>query len=279
MPSEAGGAGRAVALSKTFGTEVTPAAWRDFKDHFLLVKAANVARGVAIWQDASYRSLELRLCLVGAPAEFIREEVAQSASLVTNDAEILTKLEARYVTVEAIEVRIIRFEEAFQGEDETLTDFLTRLQRLAGDAFASESADVKRKRVVWRFLDGLKDRDIREHIIRERWMKDESHAKEYDDILKIAETARTAKQAASATGSRHQPAAAFAAPAQQDTVAVTSFLPAGRGQRWSGRRSVTPARPRPSPAMGSAHRPVTGQWRSRGRLPAGRGWRRRAPGR
>ena len=248
MPTDS----RAVSLSKTFGTDVTPSAWREFKDHFSLVKEANIARNVTVWQEASYRSLELRLCLVGAPAEFIREEVAQGASWVKDDALVLERLERRYVTVEAIEVRIIRFEEACQGDEETLADFLTRLQRLAGDAFSSESADVKRKRVVWRFLDGLKDRDVRERLIHERWMKDESNAKDYDDILKIAETARSSKQAASLTGSRHHPGTSLAAPVRLDAGAVTSLRPDGRGQRWAGQGPPAPARPRapplPSPA-------------------------------
>ena len=32
-------------------------------------------------------------------------------------------------------------------------------------------------------LDGLVGRDVRERLIRERWMKDEANAKEYDDIF------------------------------------------------------------------------------------------------
>ncbi|XP_043196793.1 uncharacterized protein LOC122367597 isoform X3 [Amphibalanus amphitrite] len=206
-----GGESRSVALSRTFGEETSPSAWRSFKDHYLLVKEANIARGVALWQDPAYRSVELRLCLVGAPAEFLREEAAQGSPWVKDDEGILNRLERRYVTTEAIEVRILRFEEANQGQGESLADFLTRLQRLAGDAFASESSDIKRKRVVWRFLDGLVDRDIRERLIHERWMKDEANAKEYDEIIKIAETARAAKQAASLTGHRHQVGGACAA--------------------------------------------------------------------
>ena len=133
---------RAVTLNRVFGEDVSPSAWRNFKDHFQLVKAANIARDVAVWKEATYRSVELRLCLTGAPAEYIREEAAQGSTWVQNDEEILNRLEQRYVTTEAIEVRIIRFEEAKQGEEESLADFLTRLQRLASEAYASESADV-----------------------------------------------------------------------------------------------------------------------------------------
>ena len=261
-----------MTLNKYFGEDVSPAAWRSFKDHFLLVKQANIARGVSVWQEATYRSVELRLCLTGAPAEYVREEAAQDSKWVQNDEEILDHLEKRYVTVEAIEVRIIRFEEAKQGLEESMADFLTRLQRLASDAFASESPDVKRKRVVWRFLDGLIDRDVRERLIRERWMKDESTAKEYDDILKIAETARTSKEAASLTGSRHQfSAAAAAGPLQPVVAAASPPLPPARWQRRPAGQQPAPAAPsqltRP-PAARSGQSP-TGQ--SGPRAGAGRG--------
>ena len=46
------------------------------------------------------------------------------------------------------------------------------------------------------------DRDVRERLIRERWMKDEE--KEYEDILKIAETAKTSKGATALTDRRLQ---------------------------------------------------------------------------
>ena len=264
---------RAVALSKTFGDETSPSTWRSFRDHYSLVREANIARGVALWQDPAYRSVELRLCLVGAPAEFLREEVAQGSPWVKNDADILDRLERRYVTTEAIEVRILRFEEAHQGEDESLADFLTRLQRLAGDAFSSESGDIKRKRVVWRFLDGLRDRDIRERLIRERWMKDESNAKEYDEIIKIAETARASKQAASLTGHRHQVGGACAAGAWgREGGAVSPPLPPAAGVRGprgeGGAAAASPAPPQPgrgARATAYQQRSSPAQWtRSRG---------------
>ena len=263
---------RAVALNRTFGSEVTPSAWRDFKDHYSLVKEANIARGVQLWQDSVYRSIELRLCLVGAPADYIREEVAQSSSWVKDDVAIIQRLESRYVNTEAIEVRIIRFEEATQGEDESLADFMTRLQRLAGDAFSSESADIKRKRVVWRFLDGLRDKDIRERLIRESWMKDDSNAKDYDDILKIAETARTAKHAATLTGSRHHNIGELCAAAvQQEAGAAAAAQPIGRGQRWPSQLTPPPVQSRPPPAARSGQPPGRpGAARGRGDRPIGR---------
>ena len=269
---------RAVTLSRIFGEDVSPSAWRGFKDHFELVKKANLAREVEVWKDAAYRSVELRLCLTGAPAEYIREEAAQGSTWVHNDEEILNRLERRYITTEAIEVRIIRFEEAKQGEEESLADFLTRLQRLAGEACASESADVKRKRVVWRFLDGLIDRDVRERLIRERWMKDEANAKEYDDVLKIAETARASKQAAAVTGHRLQAggacAAATAAPPRLAATPPPPPPPAPRWQRGPGQLGAAPGQPARPPAARAGHVPGRA-----GQTPAGQPGPRAVAGR
>ena len=109
-------------------------------------------------------------------------------------------------------------------------------------------------------------------------MRDESHAKKYDDVLKIAETARTAKQAASLTGRRHQLGASFAAaPVQRAPAPVTSPSLDGRAQRWSGQRSALAgsARPRPPTAVGPGLSlpPVSGQGQTTG------GYRRSADGR
>ena len=199
--------------------------------------------------------------------------------MVENDAEILDRLKSRYVTTGAIEVRILKFEKAYQGQEESLAEFLTRLQRLAGDAFASESADIRRKRVVWRFLDGLIDRDIRERLIRERWMKDESTAKEYDDILKIAEVARTSKQTAALTGGSPQAAGACAA-AQRAAAAAPPPHPATRWQRGPGQLraagSGQPGQPGRPPAARSGQSPGS---HSRSRVTGGRVDRAAAVGR
>ena len=95
---------------------------------------------------------------------------------------------------------IIEFEEARQNDGETLAQFMQRLKGLGHRAFSEFDANGMQQRIIWRFLDGVKDKDIRSSIIKERWMKDRKHPKPYAEVLKIAETAHLNKMAANATG-------------------------------------------------------------------------------
>ena len=42
-------------------------------------------------------------------------------------------------------------------------------------------------RIIWKFLSGIKDAGVRSEIIRQKWMKSESEAKSYEEVLKIAQ--------------------------------------------------------------------------------------------
>ena len=112
----------------------------------------------------------------------------------------IEELRQRYVNNAAIELRIIQFETASQAEGEPLSEYMTRLQKLMEKAYSSHPQFIKQVRVVWQFLNGLRDKDVREALIKEKWMKDGKTAKSYDEILKIAETVVNTKLAARATG-------------------------------------------------------------------------------
>ena len=128
----------------------------------------------------------------------------------SDDKAIMDKLAQLYYTSDAIEVRIIRFEEATQMQDESLSDFMTRLQQLASQSFSSEPSDIVRKRVVWRFLAGLRDREVRSQIIKEKWMENDDKAKSYDEVMKIALAALSCKRATQVTGMNRNNVAATA---------------------------------------------------------------------
>ena len=75
-----------------------------------------------------------------------------------------------------------------------------RLQGLVENAYGTQPCNVKQLKVIWQFLNGLKDKDVRESLIKEKWMIDGANSKPYEEILKIAETAVNTKKAARATG-------------------------------------------------------------------------------
>ena len=193
--------GKEKSIELTFGDDTSPHLLEKFTAHYSLVDRINKARGVRVWRKPGYRALMLRSALRGAASEFV--ENAENIMLtpwVENDQEILQKLMERYVTNAAIELRIIEFETASQLEGEPLGEYMVRIQRLMEKAYSTHPQYIKEVRVVWQFLNGLRDRDVREALIKEKWMKDGQNAKSYDEILKIAETVVNAKVAAKATG-------------------------------------------------------------------------------
>ena len=193
--------GKEKAIELTFGDDTSPHLLEKFIAHYSLIDRINTARGVRVWKKPEYRALMLRSALRGAAGEFIENaEYIMLTTWVKDDQEIIKKLRERYITNSAIELRIIEFETASQLEGEPLSEYMVRLQRLMEKAYASHPQYVKQVRVVWQFLNGLKDRDVREALIKEKWMEDGEKAKSYDEILKIAETVANAKVASRATG-------------------------------------------------------------------------------
>ena len=201
-------------------------------------------RGVAVWNEPGYRVVMLRLQLCGPTAAYVEQQAQLDAEWGKDDTKILDSLSSRFITADAIEIRILHFEEAVQLPGEGLSDFLTRLQQLAGQAFAKEPVDIVRKRVIWRFLDGIRDKEGRLHIIKEKWMEDDETAKVYATMLNMAESALSTKTATFATGqARVAPggvhtAQVLAGPASDHETLTTTHEP--QRSVAAARRAVPP---------------------------------------
>lgn len=193
-------AGRERALTKTFGRNPTADTLMEFLDHYQLCVDINLQKRIPGWERSDYRAKELRCQLEGEAATYVRQEEAMQEDWVHDDEEIIRHLQDRWMNRDCIELDIIEFEEARQREDETLAQFMTRLKGLGQRAFSEFDPQGMQQRIIWRFLDGVRDRDVRSSIIRERWMKDRRTPKSYDEVLKIGETALMVKVAARATG-------------------------------------------------------------------------------
>ncbi len=193
--------GKEKSIDLTFGDDTSPHLLEKFLAHYSLVDRINRARGVRVWKKAEYRALMLRSALRGTASEYVENaEQIMLSSWVSDDQGIVNQLKQRYITNAAIELRIIQFETASQTEGEPLGEYLTRLQKLMEKAYSSHPQYIKQVRVVWQFLNGLRDKDVREALIKEKWMADGQKAKSYDEILKIAETVVNTKVAGRATG-------------------------------------------------------------------------------
>ena len=112
---------------------------------------------------------------------YVCQEEAMYENWVNNDNEIMSpisttcpdKLWKCWVNRYCIELDIIEFEEARQGDKETVAQFMTRLKGLGQGAFGEFDPRGMQQHIICRFLDGVKDRDVPcFSIICERWLVD-----------------------------------------------------------------------------------------------------------
>lgn len=196
------GSAKEKSLQLTFGgDECSPTALRLFTDHYNLAKSQNVKRNVVGWDDAEFRANELRYQLRGEPALWLSQEDSMLSTWVKDDVEIIRRLKERFMGTQSTELNIIAFEELSQNQTENLSQYMTRCQGLGQQAFG-ELAEPRgtHQRIVWKFLSGVRDSEVRNAVIREKWMKSSTEAKPFDEILKIAETAKMTRIATTATG-------------------------------------------------------------------------------
>ncbi len=194
------GAAKEKSLSLTFGDDESPMALKLFVEHYNLAKSQNMRKNVEGWQEKEFRANELRFQLRGRVAAWVLQENAMHSEWVKDDVEIIKKLQERYLGTMSVELNIIAFEELRQREGETLAEYMTRCQEKGYHAFADFNPIGVQQRIVWKFLYGIRDSDVRAEVIRAKWMASSSEAKPFAEVLKIAETAKLAKTATAATG-------------------------------------------------------------------------------
>ena len=228
------------SLQLTFGEgECSPTALRLFLDHYNLAKNQNVKRGVAGWDDAEFRANELRYQLRGEPALWLSQENSMLSSWVADDEEIIRRLKERFMGTQSTELNIIAFEEVNQRQTESLSQYMTRCQGLGQQAFGElNEPRSTQQRIVWKFLSGVRDPEVRNAVIREKWMKSTTEAKSYDEILKIAETAKMARIATTATGRGNTTSGAVGAVSDSGYRGKVGQKRKGSDESYSSRNST-----------------------------------------
>ena len=194
------GSAREKVLAITFGDDESPTALRLFIEHYNLAKEQNISKNIEGWADPAFRANELRLQLRGKVAAWLVQESAMQSSWLKNDEQIIDRLKDRFLGTQSIELNIITFEDLKQNESEGLAEYMTRCQEKGLEAFSAFDPVGVQQRVVWKFLSGIRDPDVRSEVIKAKWMDTPGSAKPYADVLKIAETAKLAKIATAATG-------------------------------------------------------------------------------
>ena len=194
------GEGKEKTLSITFGEDESATALRVFLGHYTLARDQNIRKKVEGWEDKSFRANELRFQLRGHVAAWICQESAMLSEWVNDDDEIINQLKKRFLGTQSVELNIIAFENLRQNEGESLAAYMTRCQENGYQAFGDFDQKSTHQRIVWKFLSGIRDSDIRAAVIKAEWMLSSSEAKPFPDVLKIEETAKLAKVATAATG-------------------------------------------------------------------------------
>ena len=172
-------------LSITFGdVGVSTRDLRHFLRHFNLVKSQNLARSIRNWEDPAFRARELVLQLRGEVLDWYNQEENLDTSLSLHDNLVIEKLKEKYIDV----VSLIRtFDGLKQGDSESLTDFMSRCVCGAADAFEGISAtEHLKQRIIWRFFDGLQDRNVGLAGKERNLMKTRNEFIGIQDVVEIA---------------------------------------------------------------------------------------------
>jgi len=193
--------GREEKLDISFGIDCTGKALRRFMDKYKVVKQLNVAARLTGWDNPEYRANKLKLALQGEAFDYVSfESTMPNKTWTVNDEEILVKLQDRYLKIQAIELHILEFERCAQGPKEPLSEFLSRIQRLAADAYDGDSDTELERKLAWRFVTGIRSDSIRQKLMEFGWMKTRREAKSLEELLKVAEMAKMTEEAVRSTG-------------------------------------------------------------------------------
>ena len=187
-------------IGMTFGDSVTASSLKEFITHYRGVRLVNIRNRLMNWDDPEYRAQKLKLALRGPPAQYVSGESNRTKPWTLDDEKIIKQLEERYIYKDATELKILEAESITQNDREPLPEYMVRVQSAMEEAYMGEPDFVIGKKVAWKFLNGIKQKEIRSAVIREKWMKNKTEAKTSEELLHIAEVARMNISAAAATG-------------------------------------------------------------------------------
>lgn len=154
--------GREEKLDVSFGSTCTGRELRRFIDKYRVVKELNIAARLTGWDKPEYRANKLKLALEGEAFDYIGLENTMLKPWTSDDEEILDKLKDRYLKIQAVELNILEFEKSQQLHKEPLSEFLSRMQRLAADAYEGDSEAELQRKLAWRFVTGVRSDTIDE---------------------------------------------------------------------------------------------------------------------
>ena len=177
---------------------MTPVAMRRFVERYKTIKKMNRQLRITGWDKAGYRAGKIKLSLKGPAFDYVEFACKMEESWTDDDDLLLEKLQDKFIKVQAIEMSILQFEQSVQENREGISEFMGRLKRLVREAYDGDSQQEMDRKVAWRFVSGLTDRNVRDKIIDGGWMRNRQEAKELDELQRIAEQTKRNDEASRA---------------------------------------------------------------------------------
>ena len=184
--------GREERIDASFGLDgdCSAVSLRRFIERYRVVRELNMKSKLTGWDSSNFRAGKLKLCLVGDPFDYVSFESSMFNSWTDNDEEIIEKLMDKFMNLQAIELNMLTFEKTEQDGKETLGEYLMRLRRLVKEAYDGDSQAELDRKVAWKFVSGIRDRQIKKKLLENGWMKDRRSAKPLEELLRLAEVTK-----------------------------------------------------------------------------------------
>ena len=163
---------------------------RNFIERYKVVKEINIAGKIQGWDKPDYRADKLKMALQGDPYSYVSFESSMNQSWTRHDDKIISKLKDRYMSIQAVELSILQFEQRSQGSQESYHDFMDHLRLMASEAYDGDSQNELNRKVAWKFVSGIHNDEIRVKVMEAGWMQNRREAKPLQVLLKIAEATR-----------------------------------------------------------------------------------------
>ena len=164
---------------------------RNFIERYKVVKEINIAGRMQGWDKPDFRADKLKMALQGDPYSYVSFESSMNQSWTRHDEKIISKLKDRYMSIQAVELSILQFEQRSQGSQESYYDFMNHLRQMVSEAYDGDLQIELNRKVAWKFVSGIHNDEIRVKVMEAGWMQSRKEAKPLQDLLKIAEATRT----------------------------------------------------------------------------------------
>ena len=182
------------------GGNYSAVAMRRFVDRYETVREMNMGLRITGWDDPKYRAGKITLCLKGDAFDYVKFASSMHEAWANNDELLLGKLKDKFVNIQTIEMNILEFEKSVQESRETIDEFMSGLKRKVRDAYDGDLQRELDRKVAWRFVSGLRDKNCRDKILEAGWMLNRQEAKPLEELKKIAEYAKRNEDTSKALG-------------------------------------------------------------------------------